>query len=212
MAKEWILNSATNRFQLNFKKNVGATSENIRKCNPKTLQEWQNYYFTNVKSKEHIVELGRKLYIKITEVIQAEVEEITEKDCIEYVLKLVINRTFDGYNNEIKTVYGQLEKELNCKIKPSSDEWDRIYNVDFFIEVKNKYIGIQIKPVNDNIQYPQIHKEKKIQINTHDNFQNKYGGKVFYIFSTTKNNKEKVIINMEVIQEIANEINRLNNI
>jgi len=30
MAKEWILNSATNRFQLNFKRNVGPTSENIR--------------------------------------------------------------------------------------------------------------------------------------------------------------------------------------
>ncbi len=30
MAKEWILNSAMNRFQLNFKRNVGATSESIR--------------------------------------------------------------------------------------------------------------------------------------------------------------------------------------
>ena len=27
MPKEWILNSATNRFQLNFKRNVGAVSE-----------------------------------------------------------------------------------------------------------------------------------------------------------------------------------------
>ena len=33
MAKEWILNSAMNRFQLNFKRNVGPTSESIRwKC------------------------------------------------------------------------------------------------------------------------------------------------------------------------------------
>ena len=38
MAKEWILNSATNRFQLNFKRNVGAVSEEIRKCSPKSLQ------------------------------------------------------------------------------------------------------------------------------------------------------------------------------
>lgn len=30
MAKEWVLNSATNRFQLNFKRNIGATSEAIR--------------------------------------------------------------------------------------------------------------------------------------------------------------------------------------
>ncbi|HCX73109.1 MAG TPA: MjaI family restriction endonuclease, partial [Candidatus Cloacimonas sp.] len=87
MAKEWILNSAMNRFQLNFKRNVGPTSESIRLCKPKTLEEWREYYFSNVRSKDHIIELGKKLYIKITEVISAEVEEITEKDCIDYIFK-----------------------------------------------------------------------------------------------------------------------------
>lgn len=54
-----------NRFQLNFKRNVGPTSESIRKCEPKSLDEWREYYFKNVRSKEHIEELGKKLYIKI---------------------------------------------------------------------------------------------------------------------------------------------------
>lgn len=75
MAKEWILNSAMNRFQLNFKRNVGPTSESIRQCAPKTLDEWREYYFKNVRSKEHLEELGKKLYVKITEVIHAEVED-----------------------------------------------------------------------------------------------------------------------------------------
>ena len=44
MAKEWILNSAMNRFQLNFKRNVGAVSEAIRKCSPKILDEWDRLY------------------------------------------------------------------------------------------------------------------------------------------------------------------------
>lgn len=95
MAKEWILNSVMNRFQLNFKRNVGATSESIRKCSPKTIEEWNDYYFNNVRTKEHIEELGEKLYIKITEVIPAEIEEINEKDCIDYMFQLVIDRTFD---------------------------------------------------------------------------------------------------------------------
>jgi predicted ATP-grasp superfamily ATP-dependent carboligase len=95
MAKEWILNSAMNRFQLNFKKNVGSTSESIRKCAPKTIDEWREYYFKNVRTKEQIEELGKKLYIKITEVIQSEVKEITEEDCIAYMLQMVIDRTFD---------------------------------------------------------------------------------------------------------------------
>ncbi len=42
MPKEWILNSAMNRFQLNFKRNE--------------------------RSNEHIEELGRMLYVKITEI------------------------------------------------------------------------------------------------------------------------------------------------
>jgi hypothetical protein len=108
MAKEWILNSVMNRFQLNFKRNVGAVSEAIRKCSPRTVDEWEKYYFSNVRDLEHITELGKKLYVKITEVVAAEVESITEQDCIDYMVNMVIGRTYDGYTTEIKTIYGQL--------------------------------------------------------------------------------------------------------
>jgi len=148
MAKEWVLNSAMNRFQLNFKRNVGPTSESIRKCAPKTLDEWRKYYFANVKPEEHIVELGKRLYVKITEVIQSEVAEITEEDCIKYMKQLVIDRTFLGYETEIQTVYGQLEGLLDVKIQPAPDKWDRLYNVDFFVKVGDSYIGLQIKPIS----------------------------------------------------------------
>lgn len=119
MAKEWILNSAMNRYQLNFKRNVGATSESIRKCSPKTLEEWRFYYFNNVKPETHIEELGKKLYVKITEVIQSEVADVTEQDCIDYMKQLVIERTFDGYMTEIQTIYGQLQSLLELEVKPA---------------------------------------------------------------------------------------------
>ncbi|MFA5104351.1 MAG: MjaI family restriction endonuclease [Candidatus Margulisiibacteriota bacterium] len=209
MAKEWILNSAMNRFQLNFKRNVGPTSESIRKCSPKTIKEWQDFYFSKVRSKEHIKELGRKLYVKITEVIAAEVEDITEQDCIDYMLQLVINRTFDGYMTEIKTIYGQLEKILGVKIFPASDEWDRLFNVDFYIKVKDKYIGLQVKPIGGALQIPEIFKEKSLQLKTHKKFTEKYGGKVYYVFSI-KSGDKKEIQNIDVVGEIEAEIKRLN--
>lgn len=121
MAKEWILNSVMNRFQLNFKRNVGPTSESIRKCSPKTLEEWEEYYFKNVRTRDHIIETGKKLYVKITEVVQSELNDITEQDCVDYMINLVINRTFDGYTTEIETIYGQLEKVLGIKIEPAPD-------------------------------------------------------------------------------------------
>lgn len=210
MAKEWILNSTMNRFQLNFKRNVGAVSDEIRKCAPKTIDDWKEYYFSSVRAKEHIEELGRKLYTKITEVISAEVEEVTESDCIEYMYNMVINRTFDGYMTEIKTIYGQLQKVLGVKIEPAPDEWDRLYNVDFFIKVKDKYIGLQVKPASGVSHIPQIFKEQAIQAGTHKEFTEKYGGKVFYVISIKEGNKKK-IHNTDVISEIEFEIKSLQN-
>ncbi|MBX2893520.1 MAG: MjaI family restriction endonuclease [Saprospiraceae bacterium] len=211
MAKEWILNSAMNRFQLNFKRNVGPTSESIRKCAPKTVDERREYYFSNVRSKDHIQNLGRVLYVKITEVIHAEVATITEQDCVDYIENLVIERTYDGYVTEIETVYGQLQKILNVKIEPAPDEWDRLFDVDFYIKVGERYIGLQIKPISvsgGSIQLPEIFKEKMIQQGTHVQFTEVFGGKVFYIYSV-KNDGRKEIYNRDVIQEIQLEINRL---
>lgn len=208
MAKEWILNSAMNRFQLNFKRNVGPTSESIRKCSPKTLEEQREYYFSNVKPKEHIEELGKKLYVKITEVIQSEVADVTEQDCIDYMMQLVIDRTFDGYMTEIQTIYGQLQNILKIPIQSAPDEWDRLFNVDFFIQIGEQYIGLQIKPVNSGIQLPEIFKEYSLQAETHKKFTEVFGGKVFYLFSSKIGDK-KEIQNKEVIDEIKQEIIRL---
>ena len=208
MAKEWILNSVMNRFQLNFKRNVGPTSESIRKCSPRSVNEWREYYFANVKPKEHIIELGKKLYTKITEVVQSEVAQVTEQDCIDYMVQLVIDRTYDGYVTEIQTVYGQLQKILDVKIESAPDEWDRLFNVDFFIKIKDKYIGLQIKPVHAGIQLPEIFKEFALQEKTHQKFTEVFGGKVFYLFSAKVGDK-KEIQNKEVIEDIRREIERL---
>ncbi len=218
MAKEWILNLATNRWSLNKKSSVGPVSQWIRECAPKTMEEWESFYYTrlseflkkkgiSIPPEEYLQELGRKLYVKITEVIQAEIEEVTEEDCMEYIRNLVINRTYEGYLTEIKTIYGKLEKLLGVKIYPAPDEWDRLYNVDFYIPVGPSFIGLQIKPITYE-QTPEIHKWKKWMENTHRKFEKKQGGKVFIIFSIKKNNR-KEIYNPEVIEEIKKEMEKL---
>jgi hypothetical protein len=60
----------------------------------------------------------------------------------------------------------QLQKLLRVEIKPAPDKWDRLYNVDFYIEVSNKYIGIQIKPISYE-QTPEIYKWKEWLSKTH---------------------------------------------
>lgn len=124
------------------------------------------------------------------------------------MLELVIDRTFDGYITEIQTIYGQLQNILGIKIEPAPDEWDRLFNVDFFIKVGEKYIGLQIKPVKNGMQLPEIFKEYNLQAETHRKFTEVFGGQVFYLFSAKVGNK-KEIQNTEVIDEIKAEIVRL---
>ena len=207
MPKEWILNSAINRWGLQKKRMVGAVSEEIRKCSPKKVKEWEQYYYEKVYPKEHLIEIGKKLYVKITEVVRAEIDDILEEDCIDYVVNLVINRTFDGYMTEKKTIYEQLQDILGVKIEPAPDEWDRLFNVDFFIKITDKFIGLQIKPAGYAF-ITQIINERKQQQETHKKFTLKYGGKVFYVISVKEEDKKK-IYNTEVIEEIKQEIERL---
>jgi hypothetical protein len=207
MAKEWILNQAMNRWGLNKKRSVGPVSELIRKCTPKNVEDWEKYYYENVHPKEYLEELGRRLYIKITEVIQYEIAEVTEDDCTSYMKEVVINRTFDGYQTEIQTIYGQLQNLLGVPIKPAPDEWDRLCNVDFFLEVAGKHIGLQIKPTTFAHTF-EDYKWKDMQETTHLKFQNQFGGHVFTVFSI-KEGKKKRIKNTEIIDEIKKEIERL---
>ena len=173
MAKEWILNQAMNRWGLNKKNSVGPVSELIRDCAPKKLEDWVNYYFERVHAEGYLEELGKKLYIKITEVIQYEVEEVTEKDCINYIKEVILDRTFEGYQTEIQTIYGQLQQAIGVEIRPASDEWDRLYNVDFYIMIKDKFIGLQIKPISFEHTF-EDHKWKEMQETTHKKFQQKF--------------------------------------
>ncbi len=207
MAKEWILNQANMRWGLTKKTKVGPVSELIRKCSPKSINDWENYYYSNVYTKKYLEELGMKLYIKVSEVCHSEIESITEDDCTNFIINLVINRTYDGYQSEIQTIYGQLEKALGVKIEPAPDSWDRGYNVDFYIKIKDKYIGLQIKPAG-YAYITQIINELEFQETTHEKFTKKYGGKVFYIISI-KEDQKKIIYNEDVIDEIRNEIKRL---
>lgn len=218
MAREWILNIATNRWGLNKKDRVGPVSLRIREKDPKILEDWKFFYYKklsemlkekgiNLLPDEYLQDLGRKLYAKVTEVIQAEIEEVTEEDCIQYIYSLVIDRTFEGYQTEIKTIYGKLQQILKIPIQPAPDEWDRLYNVDFYIHIGNKYIGLQIKPITYE-QTPEIYRWSKWLGKTHNKFEKEQGGKVFIVFSIKKEGR-KIIYNLEVIDKIKEEIERL---
>lgn len=216
--RETLLNYGMNRWGFNKAHSVGSTSELIRACAPSGYEEWEEFYFTQATQKkknglnitrEYIRELGQSLYVKLSEVVQNELCSITEEECIDYAYNLVLNRTYEGYRTEIDTIYGQLEGILKTKIEPAPDEWDRVYSVDFFIKINDKYIGIQIKPIASGQALNQYQWIEMHRVN-HERFENKYGGRVFFVYSAKSSTGKKTIYNTEVIEQIREEIIRLN--
>lgn len=215
--RETLLNYGMNRWGLNKAHSVGSTSELIRTCAPSRYEEWEQFYFSQAKQKkkngllitrEYIASLGQTLYIKLSEVVQHELEQITEEECIDYAYNLVLKRTYEGYKTEIETIYGQLEGAIDQKIEPAPDNWDRTYSVDFFVKINNKHLGIQIKPIKSGLslnQYQWIEMHRK----NHERFEKDFGGKVFFVFSIKSSSGTKKIYNTEVIEQIITEIKLL---
>jgi len=206
--KEWILNYIFNRFQLGYRRNVGPLAEEIRKCKPKTLEEWEKYYYENVRPKEHLINLGKRLWEKIRTVAKRELESITEEDCINYVIDVVIRRTFEGFQREMKAVKERLEKELGLTFHPAPPELE-VLAVDWYAVVNGYYLGIQVKP--ETFEQSRLVEQKKQQVlvEPHEEFRRRYGGQVIVVITRGRKRRFKIVDENELIRRIKEEVERL---
>ena len=215
--KEKVLNYATQTYQLSRPNKVGAVMALIRECQPKTIEEWEKWYFENAYTvaktqskinREVLTELGERLYEKITEVVipewQAAFSQLTLQDCIDYIFNLTINRTFDGFLREKSVVNDGLAKIFTEIIFEESDpELDHAGDIDYIGKVGNNAIGFQIKPVTAKANFGNYSATERMKASFAD-FKEKFGGNVFVVFSL-----DGEIANKKVIEEIKNEIDRL---
>ncbi len=215
--KEKVLNYACQAYQLSRPNKVGAVMALIRQCQPKSIEEWEQWYFENASTigknpskitKEVLEELGERLYVKITEIVIPEWREafsqLTLQDCIDYIYNLTINRTYDGFNREKSVVTDELEVAFpGVKFVESEPELDHAGDIDYLGYVGEKAFGIQIKPVTARANFGNYSPSERMKASFRE-FERKYGGKVFIIFSL-----DGEITNKEVLAEIEKEIERL---
>ena len=189
----------------------------IRQCQPTSIEEWEKWYFENAKtegktpvriSKESLLELGERLYTKMTELVIPQIQEainnITRQDCIDYVYNLTINRTYDGYQREKSVVNDGLAKIFkDVEFMESDPELDHAGDIDYVAKVGKYQFGIQIKPVTANANFGGYSLSERMKASFED-FTEKFGGNVFVVYSL-----DGKIANQEVIESIANEIKRL---
>jgi len=146
--------------------------------------------------------------LKITEIVIPEWQEafnqLTLQDCIDYIYNLTINRTFDGFYREKSVVSGTLEKRFpDVKFVESEPELDHAGDIDYLGYVGDKAFGIQIKPVTAKANFGNYSPSERMKESFRE-FERKYGGKVFVIFSV-----DDEIMNMEILEEIEKEVARL---
>lgn len=212
LGKEHVLNYTAQRYGLTRPNKVGSVMELIRKCQPKTIQDWENFYWENAYTKkadsekvdkELIEELGKRLYEKIHAVVIPEwtkaFEEISEDDCIDYIVDVTIRRTYNGFYREKSVVFDNLAKEFpELTFEESDANLDHAGDIDYIAKStkNNKIIGIQIKPITSNIAFSGYSVSERMKKNF-ASFEEQYQGKAFVVFSE----KEK-IMNKEVIEEI----------
>ncbi len=215
--KEKVLNYTCQTYQLSRPNKVGAVMALIRLCQPKTIQEWEIWYFENAftdgksalkVTKDSLNELGNRLHEKITEVVIPEWQEafrsLTLQDCIDYIYNLTINRTFDGYIREKSVVNDGLAKHYpNVKFEESPQDIDHAGDIDYLGYVGDKAFGIQIKPVTAKSNFGNYSISDRMKASFQD-FEDEYGGKVFVVFSL-----DGGIANKEILKAIEVEIERL---
>ncbi len=189
----------------------------IRDCQPASFEEWKTWYFENAHTAgrnstkitvESLIELGERLYAKITEVVipewEAAFRELTEQDCIDYIYNLTINRTYDGYLCEKSVVNDGLAKIFpNIVFEESDPELDHAGDIDYIAKVGDKCIGIQIKPITASVNFGSYSLTERMQA-SFASFKEQFGGEVFIVFSL-----DGEIANKDVVEQIRAEITRL---
>ncbi|MBI5254502.1 MjaI family restriction endonuclease [Candidatus Falkowbacteria bacterium] len=215
--KEKVLNYACQTYHLSRPNKVGAVMALIRECQPKTIEEWEKWYFAKAftESKNPIkitlqilAELGARLHEKITEVVipewQAAFSELSLQDCKDYIKNLTINRTYDGFIREKSVVNDGLAKHFSdVRFVESDNDLDHAGDIDYLGLVGGKAFGIQIKPITAKANFGNYSVSERMKNNFLD-FEKKYQGKVFIVFSL-----DGEIGNTEVIKDIEAEIKRL---
>lgn len=216
--KEKVLNYACQTYQLSRPNKVGAVMALIRECQPNTIEEWEVWYFENANTvgknpfkitKDSLLELGERLYEKITEVVIPEWQDafskLTKEDCTDYIYNLTINRTFDGFLREKSVVNDGLAKVFtNIRFEESPSELDHAGDIDYlgFLS-ENTAFGIQIKPVTAKANFGNYSVSERMKA-SFESFKKDFGGNVFIVYSL-----DGEIANKEIFESIEKEIERL---
>jgi hypothetical protein len=215
--KEKVLNYTSQTYQLTRPAKVGAVMSLIRECQPRTIEEWKDWFFEYASTaakqpirvtEDSLRELGERLYEKIVGVVIPEwttaFQQVTKQDCIDYVYNLTINRTYDGFLREKSVVFDELADRFpSVRFEESDAEMDHAGDIDYLGHVGEQAFGLQIKPVTAKANFGNYSPSARMRASFSE-FTRRFGGKVFIVYSLAGE-----VANGDVLGLIGAEVARL---
>ena len=148
------------------------------------INDFINYYYLNVHTREEITEIAIEFYKKCKGIIN-----ISIYDAYYYTIIRIFDETWDGFNREIRIINYLSKKYKNCDVKFSQQE-DTQFCIDLIVSCDNKQIAFyQVKPISFLNGLNKEYCKKAYLYNTekHNEFYKKTGKKVLYIFDDNDN-------------------------
>jgi hypothetical protein len=80
MGKEIHLNNTLNRWHLNSKAKVGDLIDQISIAMPLSVEEWEDYYYRNVRTEDALNDIGNTIFEKLHTIVKDEIDSITREE------------------------------------------------------------------------------------------------------------------------------------
>ena len=205
-------NQAWNDSGINHPKNVGYLMNHIGNLRPQNYEEWEEYFYTNILSKNALLQSAkkfRKFVLKdLGDYPDFDYSKLSDKCYYKMVVCRLIYETWIGYFAEEETkkllVLELFKDNFEIGVKQLSPEDDNKYAVDFLIYYNGVLIcGMQVKSVNyEKSETPILLKTKETNHKKNQMFSKEFGVPVQYVYYERKSPDEYEIANLDIVSVI----------
>lgn len=199
-----MINGKLNGIHYNQKNKIGYVSEILFLNHFDNIQEYMDYYYNNILSKDKLNEYCYKIYTDVGKQYQ-----VLSSTILSYLENLIFYRSWDGIiekeNNIIQWLNNKGYKSIKSNNSKRILEADRLYAVDLFTINNHLFYGTQCKPIT----FKGIHYIKDYIINLNKNIlfletYKEFSGMIYVFY-----NKNVYTMELYTLQQLYDKVNDL---
>lgn len=190
-------NYAWNKHCFNSRRCVGSLMTMIEKAKPKSLEDWEKYYFSHLPTNE----VFNNVYTPFAKILG-----ISKQLAFNYTYIRVIDETWIGYSKERKAVMALRNFAVRCdehgyhgmRFRETSEKFDFNYSVDVEQYVNGKLVaGLQLKSrsyyYNHELRNSTSHRHN---VEKQRHYSKRFNVPVYYVYYEDLNEQDVKLFNV----------------